>query len=92
MKTAYGEPSLTVKLFTLSGRSSSNGVLTVSGVPVVLVAKNTSPVPSSLIAPTPVTAVPPVFVAIRLTVSLLSPVGSLVTAVRTNKPPAGIAT
>ena len=61
-----------------------------SGVPVVLELLNKLPVPSSLIVPTPVTEAPPVLVATKLKVSLLSPGLSFVIGVRTNKPPRGI--
>ena len=84
---------MTVKLLTDNLRSSSSvAALTVSGVVDAFVAKNTLPVPSSLMVPTPVAATPPGLVANKLKISLLSPNGSLLIAVRTNKPPAGICT
>ena len=45
---------------------------------------NTTPLPSSLMVPRPVTVVPPALVASRLKVSPLSGLVSLVTATRTN--------
>ena len=80
---------------TVNGRSSSKvAASTVFGMPVVLLALNTLPVPSSLIVPSPFTGVPPGLATTRLNVSPAgtSRVGSFVTAVRTNNPPAGIFT
>ena len=62
-------------------------MLTVSGVPVVFVDKNTTPEPSSLMVAVPVAPVVPVLVAVKVKVSPLSGVASGVIALRTNKAP-----
>ena len=56
-----------------------------SAMPVVFVLLNKSPVPSSLMVPTPDTEEPPLVVATRLNVSEVSKMRSFVIATRTNK-------
>ena len=65
-----------------------------AGVPVLLLAANQSPVPSSLMVPVPTAAAPPVLVAVRVKVWLLSAAVSLTMAVRTSRllAPVGTAT
>ena len=89
--TAKGDPSLTVTLVTVNGRSSlgnrfaftanTTGVVgavtVVKVIPVGLLEVNTSPVPSSLIVTVAgVAGVPPVLVAVKLNDSLFSKVPS----------------
>ena len=66
----------------MAGRSSFLGVaLSIAPVAVKIV-----PVPSSRMVPVPTAAIPPVGVAVRVKVSPLSCVVSLVIGVRTNRP------
>ena len=80
VKTAVGEASFTAILFTVMSLFLA---VTLSIPPVAV---KIVPVPSSLIVAVPVTAVPPVGVAVKVNVSPLSGVASLAICVRTSSP------